>query len=908
VTEAERREEENNNNDITETRIQELISLIRKEVCVEIDDPYKVSLTDVLIDEYTEKDSGRRRILIKNERSGKRYVIAVVDKTVGETKFEIWSKELPWKEISKSKQIGDRLKSYEIFEGTKEKAQIFVEQKIYPSLRKKWKLHEDARVEYDQLIEEQEKQEKAKEKERVFNEDTKLKATELVKDPSFFYKFGEAFNTGFILPDVKRIRYIVGEDDNKRLLGIHIGTAPIMDTINFLFGDYATVKDTLVKMALHLTGVSYMKRGYLTAAGYRYSDEREEADVLYLPEADTRGEKGRQLRFMRSDDGGFEFEYAYKDKNSNLMVTQKSRVDVKTIIITTNDVTFDEALQSGAWLFQTDDSRDLTNRVIEAKLTDFKESREVLSDEEIEIWNCAFDILTKNNDIPNSITIPYASNLKKLLDTRSSKSRRSPEKLGELLQKIAILRRYQKPEDLRGIADEIDLFIALRIGKSAITETITELTTTEEEVYEAVRKLEAKNKAAYIKADKEERKKLTDGVAVKQISDNLRYPHDSCYKLAESLTKKGFFTKTGGRGKGNLYFIKAEQENSSEIGGSRIPTSNDPKEVLKLCMELVYSENEVAMSTEGYVVVKKNEASNTPSKKSNQLYMNIDSKSLECLLEGCSDIKSSIVIDPVSGNELYVFFASYGGQGDLTTYKSGETNGIEENKTKNNGSEIGIRLNPNLDKTEEEKEEINKKIDLLDNLDAQRIAATRSGRTKGEIEGIRMLIHQQLDILELDGLKEIKITKGDKFDPTQHMEVVDTKEIDEMEEDRVFEIIRRGFSLNGAIYRDALVIVSRRKGKEKPTEEKIHADIEDAKKELEKLGLRKKSDEEDCDGFSAYSDVEPLPEPEERFCEECEDYKEVRFRGEKDGHSVFLCEKHGLTLDKFLFENGGRFQ
>jgi hypothetical protein len=263
--------------------------------------------------------------------------------------------------------------------------------------------------------------EKKKEKEKVeekkeYSKDVKKRAWTLVKDPAFLFNFGKDLEKGMFMPGINRVRYVIGEEETKRHLAVNIAAARMdRDTINILYGGFATVKDTMVKMIFRLMGARYVRRGYLTAAGFRYSKEIEGVDVLYLPEADLSGEKGRQMRFMRSDDGGFEFEYSYKSKETGLMETETQKVGIKTIVITTNDVTFDGAIVSGGWLFESDNSKELTEKVVPEKLKDYVEKRKILSEEEIEIWNCAFDTLTESNDIPEFVKIPYAPNLVGLL-------------------------------------------------------------------------------------------------------------------------------------------------------------------------------------------------------------------------------------------------------------------------------------------------------------------------------------------------------------------------------------------------------------------------------------------------------------------------------------------------------------
>jgi len=496
-----------------------------------------------------------------------------------------------------------------------------------------------------------EEKEKVEEK-KEYSEEIKQKAWTLVNNPAFFFDFGEDLRKGMFMPGIKKVRYVLGEEETKRHLAVNIAAAMMdQDTINFVFGGYATVKDTMVKMIFQLTGARYVRRGYLTAAGFRYS--KEDVDVLYLPEADLSGEKGRQMRFMRSDDGGFEFEYAYKSKETGLMETETQKVGIRTIVITTNDVTFDGALESGGWLFQTDDSHELTEKVIPEKLRDYAEKREILSEEEIEVWNSSFDILTRSDDIPDFVRIPYALNLLTLFDLKRSESRRSPEKVCELIQKIAILRRYQKPPEYRDAADIVDLFVAMRIGKAAISETVSELTVKEHDVYDIVKKLESKNKAEYIQADLEDRGKISDGVTVKQISMELPFPSDTCYRLAKSITDKGYFAKSK-RGKENEYFIKSELTNPSEIGITRMQSLKEPKDILEECIRLVYGKSDLGISDKGE--------------------------------EGGTKI-----VDPITGKELYLR-----GFSEITEIKNGKTKASEGLKNKKEEDKDGIRDKPRL--------------------------------------------------------------------------------------------------------------------------------------------------------------------------------------------------------------------
>jgi hypothetical protein len=430
-----------------------------------------------------------------------------------------------------------------------------------------------------------------------YGTDAPHKAQKLIFDPAFFYKLGKDLEQGFFLPGVNRIRYILGEESLKRQIAIHmVASRWGHDTINILSGGFATVKDTLVKMIFHLTGTQYMQRGYLTAAGMRYSKTMQDANVLYLPEADISGEKGRQMRLMRSDDAGFKFEYAFKDAETGKMTTESGKVDAKTIIITTNDVSFDPALVSGGWVFNTDDGKELTKKVISEKLKGFSKDRKILNKEDLTVWHCAFDILTNMHDIPLKIIIPYAENLGRLFNTNQSQSRRSPEKLCELIQDVSILRRYQKPEEKRDSADVIDLFLALRIGVTAIAETISEASSKEIAIFNIVRLLD----------------EYGEGISAKEIAMKAPYASNTCYVLAEALTSKGYLAK-GKRGRENVYSIKNELDKGSDLCLTHLQNLDKPIVVLKECLCLVYPFLNSSISDKTYTKTKEGH-SGLPSK------------------------------------------------------------------------------------------------------------------------------------------------------------------------------------------------------------------------------------------------------------------------------------------------------
>ena len=73
------------------------------------------------------------------------------------------------------------------------------------------------------------------------------RARELLKDPAFFYKLGKVFEQGFIVPKINKPRFVLGEERNKRLLGLLlIGAAKLgMTSLVKLLGEPGTAKHTI---------------------------------------------------------------------------------------------------------------------------------------------------------------------------------------------------------------------------------------------------------------------------------------------------------------------------------------------------------------------------------------------------------------------------------------------------------------------------------------------------------------------------------------------------------------------------------------------------------------------------------------------------------------------------------------
>jgi len=377
---------------------------------------------------------------------------------------------------------------------------------------------------------------KPKEDSETFSEETKAKALALLEDPAFFYKLGCVFSKGFVVSKLNKPRFIVGEERNKRLLGLLlIGSTKLnMTSITKVLGDPATAKDSMLRMWLDILPIKSIERSYFTAASLRYSEEMQEADLLYIPDSpDMKGEMGRQMRFMRADDGGLVSEYALKDKETGEMTTKVVTLPIKGIATTSNAITGDRALESGMWTLHTNSKEGLTHNVKMEKLRLRAGKRKLFPPDELKVWKCAFQILAE--DIPDAMPIiEFAEELIKILESTRSESRRDPDKLCDLISLVAWARRFQK---LYEEADLTDLYFALQIGLDAITQTISDLDEKEQRTFEAVKNL---------------------GVAsCRDVVNITKIPYRTTFRYLEKLLDKGWVNKDKPKGK-NIYTVLIE--------------------------------------------------------------------------------------------------------------------------------------------------------------------------------------------------------------------------------------------------------------------------------------------------------------------------------------------------------------
>ena len=97
-------------------------------------------------------------------------------------------------------------------------------------------------------------------------------------------------------------------------------------------------------------------------------------------------------------------------------------------------------------------------------------------------------------------------------------------------------------------------------------------------------------------------------------------------------------------------------------------------------------------------------------------------------------------------------------------------------------------------------------LPALDNLELGLAAADNHPEAKAVSDGFRMVAQQLTSILQNNGLECLN-PEGEEFDPNFH-ESVGFQPSDEVEDHKVIQVVRKGYTLNSRILRAANVIVS----------------------------------------------------------------------------------------------------
>lgn len=108
---------------------------------------------------------------------------------------------------------------------------------------------------------------------------------------------------------------------------------------------------------------------------------------------------------------------------------------------------------------------------------------------------------------------------------------------------------------------------------------------------------------------------------------------------------------------------------------------------------------------------------------------------------------------------------------------------------------------------------LTKILPALDHLEQALVGANEADRQSGWFRGVELAVKELNQVLQSEGLEHV--AADGQFDPNLH-EAVDTRE---GEDNKILEVVRRGYTLNGKVLRPAQVIVGKYASSEQPRKE-----------------------------------------------------------------------------------------
>lgn len=103
-------------------------------------------------------------------------------------------------------------------------------------------------------------------------------------------------------------------------------------------------------------------------------------------------------------------------------------------------------------------------------------------------------------------------------------------------------------------------------------------------------------------------------------------------------------------------------------------------------------------------------------------------------------------------------------------------------------------------------------LPIVDNFDRASNHIPEEQKNSAWVSGIQFIQKNLLDVLEQQGVQEIEVRPGDRFDPHLH-EAIATEDQEKVPEEQIIAVKNKGYRLHDRILRPAQVVVSRQSPK-----------------------------------------------------------------------------------------------
>lgn len=329
------------------------------------------------------------------------------------------------------------------------------------------------------------KEEEKKKEELQVSEEIKSQARELLEDSLLLYR---------IKKDMEK--WIVGEERTSLLnllLGISCKSKKDY-AFQLISSESAAGKTWIVRhMLKYLPEEWWRKVGRLSRTALeRLKDQ--DFDLLWIQERRGGKEASESIRLSSVEDGGTEV-WVTERSDDKGFETQQYTVPGRSIITTTTRTDIDPQDLTRSWILSIDETEEQTKRIHDYQAKDVEkpfEFRSAIGEVGEDLRPVIHEAL-RQLDWNQVVIIPFASELKRFVDSSILRSRRDFKKLIRLVRVITLIfQRQRRGFEMNGIRFLVsfpqDVYMALMIGEETFERTSRGLDKREKKVIDELKK------------------------------------------------------------------------------------------------------------------------------------------------------------------------------------------------------------------------------------------------------------------------------------------------------------------------------------------------------------------------------------------------------------------------------------
>lgn len=193
------------------------------------------------------------------------------------------------------------------------------------------------------------------------------------------------------------------------------------------------------------------KVGRFTSHALDYSDV-EDFNILYIKELPKMNEEKfgvSTLKFLASDDEGYNVEYTIRDEVTGRFTTETRHISPITVLSTTTDLFIDPQYDRRNWKFEIDDSAELTGRVMKWKAKrDEQEDEKKLGLRKVTDFDFSTAVIERfvKKIKPVLIVIPFREVITEMFSSKILRMRSDIDKVNAFLEFYARLNLKRLPK------------------------------------------------------------------------------------------------------------------------------------------------------------------------------------------------------------------------------------------------------------------------------------------------------------------------------------------------------------------------------------------------------------------------------------------------------------------------------